>query len=78
MCHARSSGGDHLLGWGSDRQILAAIHNAVNFQTQATGNWKKKPPKLPTISRPSKPVKEKKKRTTVMDIFNKFSALSNK
>lgn len=72
MCHAREAGGDHLLGWGTDRSMMANLYNLVTLQTTATGNWKKRP-KLPTIEQP-KPPKDsvKKKKVSLMDLHARF------
>src|SRR5690606_34607074 len=57
---ALASGGYEFLGWGGDRYALAAIYDAINSNTIATGNFKKKP-KVDPFPRPKK--KSKKKRT---------------
>jgi len=62
---ALASGGYEHLGWGLDRHLLASIYDAVNANTVATGNYKKKP-KIDPFPRP-KP-KGKKKKRTVADI----------
>lgn len=59
MSHALEQGGIEHLGWTLDRYALAAIYDAVNLNTRATGNWAKgKAPKFEPFYRP----KLKKKR----------------
>lgn len=77
MCHAREAGGDWNLGWGVDRHIMAQIYDALNFNTAATGNWKKKPPKFKPFPRPKKP-EAKPKKVSVLDLYHKFTNMSRK
>lgn len=39
-------------GWGADRHLLANVFDAQQINTQATGNWGKKAPKMPLTPRP--------------------------
>lgn len=69
-----AGGRDHF-GWGADRHMTAAIYDALNANTRATGNWGKgKAPKIPPYPRPtSKPAEAVKKKVTVRDLFSQFS-----
>ena len=44
---ALASGGREHYGWGVDRHLAADTYDALNLNTRATGNWRKKPPDLP-------------------------------
>ncbi len=69
-------GGRKHFQWGTDRHLLADIYDAVNTNTIGTGSWKKgKTPKLPDWPRPTRDEakKDKKKRTTVADLYGKFT-----
>ncbi|WP_201308879.1 hypothetical protein [Puerhibacterium puerhi] len=54
-------------GWTRDRYMMADFFDAMQFNTQATGNWKKKAPELPKYPRP-KVVKKQSKPVTVADL----------
>ena len=72
MTVALASGGREYFGWGGDRHIAADIFDAINQNTRACGNWGKRPPKIEPRPRPGRG--GKKKRTSVADIFRRFSA----
>ena len=72
MTHALKQGGIQFLGWGTDRHMAASTYDAINNNTVATGNWSKKPPKIPTYPRPSVKILEKPK-ATVLSLFNKLT-----
>ena len=57
MTTALASGGRSFFGWGQDRMISADLYDAVNINTQATGHWKKDPPKIPPYPRPKSKAK---------------------
>ena len=78
MCHAREAGGDWNLGWGVERHMLAQIYDALNFNTAATGQCRKKPPKFKPFPRPKKPSEKKKKKVSVLDLHRKFTNASRK
>lgn len=40
------------LGKGPEWYVLADLFDAINQNTRATGNWKKKPPKMEAYPRP--------------------------
>lgn len=52
MTAALAAGGKHLFGWGVDRYIAADTFDALNLNTVATGQWKKKPPEIKPYPRP--------------------------
>ncbi len=69
---ALSMGGKQFFGWGMDRFMLAAVYDALNANTRATGNWAKgKAPKFPEWPRP-KTEKVEKKPVTVADLYQHF------
>lgn len=68
-----ANGGREHFGWSTDRHILADIYDAVNANTRATGNWKKKAPDIPAWPRPTRDDAKKKKRVTVADLYARFS-----
>lgn len=78
MTHALMRESPESFGWGQDRYLLADIFDAVNQNTRASGNWGKNgAPKIdsyprPSIKRKSEKVAEKKRRTTVADLFKRF------
>lgn len=45
-------GGREYREWDQSLEALALIYDAMNFNTKATGNWKKKPPKIDPFPRP--------------------------
>ena len=63
-------GGDEWRGWTRQVSILADLFDAQNLNTQATGQWKKKPPKFPEFPRPKQKQKGRKKKRgqTVADV----------
>lgn len=67
-------GGYEFLGWGTDRYALAAIYDAINSNTVATGNFKKKP-KVDPFPRPKK---KKKKKRTAADIHRVAMAMQRR
>lgn len=78
MCHARQQGGDQFLGWGTERHLFAEMYDALNFNTAATGNWRKKPPKFKPFPRPSKKLQGKKKKVSVLDLHRKFTGMTSR
>lgn len=52
MTTALMRGGRDHFGWGQDRYMLADIYDALNLNTTATGQWKKKPPEIKPYPRP--------------------------
>lgn len=57
---------------------LASIYDAVNNNTAATGNWKKKPPKFDPWPTPELMAKKKvkdKKPTSVRELFGALGAM---
>lgn len=65
-------GGREFFGWGQDRHLLADLFDALNLNTQATGQWGKSgPPKFPEYPRPK--VQQPKQKVTVASLWAKFS-----
>lgn len=52
MTHALMRGGMEHKGWGMDRYMMADLIDSLNQNTRATGNWGKRPPKIPNFPRP--------------------------
>ena len=73
LTSAMSAGGRQFYGWGVERYMMAEIYDALNLNTQATGQWKSKPPKFKEFPRPQmkKPEgeQEKKKKVTIRDLY---------
>jgi hypothetical protein len=71
MTAALRQGGRQYFGWGQERHILADLYDALNLNTRATGNWTKKPPKIPEYPRPKRTdaTPTGKPKVTVKDIF---------
>lgn len=71
---ALASGGRENFGWGVDRHMQADIFDALNVNTQATGNWKK-PPTFPLWPRPKTGAEKKDeiKPVSVADLYNNFT-----
>ena len=75
MTIALVSGGREHFGWGTDRHMRADIFDAINVNTQATGNWQK-PPTFPLWPRPQKRDKSESQETkavSVADLYNRFN-----
>lgn len=72
---ALASGGREHYGWGIDRHMQADVFDAINANTRATGNWGKKPPKMPVWPRPtSKPAgKQSRGPSTVAELYAKLA-----
>lgn len=66
-------GGREFHGWGRERHMLADIFDALNVNTQATGNWAKTPPSFPHYPRPSLEAEEEPKKVTVKDLWRRFN-----
>jgi hypothetical protein len=49
---ALAAGNPDLYGWGLDRHLAADLYDAINANTRATGQWKRKPPQIPRWPRP--------------------------
>lgn len=62
------------MGWGTTRHMLADIFDAINLNTKATGQWKKKPPEFPEWPRPTREATKPKKAVTVADIYARFTS----
>lgn len=75
MTAALMAGGREYLGWGVDRHMMADLFDALNFNTKATGNWKKNPPDLPHWPRPTKAPKgqAEKPKVTLADLHRQLS-----
>lgn len=61
-------GGAQFRGWTRTHDLLAGVYDAINANTVATGNFKKKP-KIPPWPRPTRKPKRPK---TVADIRKHF------
>jgi hypothetical protein len=61
-------------GWSRDRHMLADLFDVIQVNTEATGQWKKKPPELPRYPRPQQ-ASQKKKPLTVAQLH---AALNSK
>ncbi len=73
---ALAAGGREHFGWGQDRYLNAAIYDALNANTRATGQWKNKPPNIPEYPKPKRKGRGpdgKKKPVTVADIYARFA-----
>ena len=70
-----TNGGREHFGWGQDRHMLADLIDALMTNTKATGNWGKKPPKIPDYPRPNTKAKKNKPKS-VKDLFNLFGGKS--
>lgn len=68
MTKALMRGGREHFGWGREHYMLADLYDAMNLNTQATGNWKNKAPDIPKYPTP-KLTPKAKKRTTVKEIY---------
>jgi hypothetical protein len=55
-------GGDEWRGWTRGTGVLADLYDALNVNTRATGQWKRKPPKIDPYPRPEQKKAGKKKR----------------
>ena len=70
MTVARRRGGDkHWLehfGWSRTDYMLADLFDAMQLNTQATGQWKKKAPDLPEYPRPK--IEKRTKPVTVAEL----------
>lgn len=76
MTHAMKNGGLGFMGWGSERQMIAALYDAVRDLTLVSGNWKKnKVPKFKSWPRPwdkNRNPDGTKKKATVKDLWKMF------
>lgn len=63
-------GGDDWRGWDRSTGILADLYDALNVNTRATGQWKRKPPKIAEYPRPKqkKPGAKKKRGQSIADV----------
>lgn len=50
-------------GWTREAAILADIYDAINNNTVASGNWRKKPPKIAPYPRPNQKTNTQKRQT---------------
>lgn len=66
-------GGHDHFGWGRDRHLMASLFDLLALNTQASGQWRKKPPEIEHWPRPGSTPDDveapTKKRTTVQDIW---------
>lgn len=72
LTHALMRGGREHYGWGDDRHLSASIFDALQFNTEASGRWGKKPPSLARWPRPTdtqKADEQPKKGRSVADLF---------
>ena len=69
LTSALATGGREHFGWGQERYLMAATYDAINANTRATGQWKRKPPTIPEWPRPSVEKRESKKPVSVADIY---------
>lgn len=60
MTVALGSGGRHMFGWGAERFMMADLYDAINLNTMATGNFKKRPDIKP-YPRPKSTLTQKRK-----------------
>ena len=74
MIFAQHQGGMEHFGWGTNRHAQADIFDALMLNTRASGNWSKKPPKLPEASRPGKGQKAPRKKRSLSEIVGEFTA----
>lgn len=70
------------MGWGQNRHMLADVIDAINANTRATGNWNKRPPKIPNYPRPKsrpKPVAGQRrgrgKKVSVKDLYGQMKSI---
>ncbi len=73
------------VGVGPDHYALAAIVNAVNDNTRATGQWRKSPPKFEPFPIPSiaaekakKAATAKAKRRSVKDLYQQVMGFTSR
>lgn len=72
---ALANGGRQMFGWGVERHLLAELFDAINVNTKATGNWRKKPPEFPRWPRPKADKQQSEqgeRRTSVADVYQRF------
>lgn len=69
-------GGRQYYGWTQETEISAALYDAINQNTVATGNFKRKP-KVDPFPRPKKDKDESSKISgkSVSDLHSKFAML---
>lgn len=75
MTAALAAGGREHFGWGLQTHLMAGLLDAINQNTRATGNWKKKAPDIPPVPRPSARAVSRKatgKQTTLVDLQRKL------
>lgn len=81
LTHALMRGGMEHKGWGQDRHMRADLIDAINQNTRATGNWGKRPPKIPTYPRPKKAPKSVagqrrgRKQVSVRDLYGQMKSI---
>lgn len=74
LTSALASGGIEYYGWGVDRYLLAEMYDSLNLNTQASGQWKGKPPQFKPFPRPQNGAKKKKgEKVTVRDLYTQYS-----
>lgn len=68
-------GGRQYYGWTQDTELSAALYDAININTAATGNFKKKP-KIEPFPRPKDDKKDDRiTGKSVSDLHKKFAML---
>lgn len=70
-------GGREYYGWTQETEISAALYDAINVNTSATGNFKKRP-KIDPFPRPKRDKAEKQDQIsgkTVSDLHSRFAML---
>jgi len=68
---AEARGGGEFRGWTREVAVLADLYDAVMLNTQATGRWKKHPPKLPKYPRPKT---RRSRMTKISDLRARYGA----
>lgn len=73
LTFALANGNRELHGYSRVLSVLKDVFDAINVNTQATGNWKSKPPNLPLAPRPKVVDREKpKKPVSVAELYSRF------
>lgn len=70
---AMRRGGMHFLGWGEERDMLSRVYDLLALNTEASGNWKDKPPKLPRWPRPEDRSAPAKKKGALASLYARFA-----
>lgn len=78
MTSALRQGGMQFMGWNTERYLLAGIFDAVQANTYATGQWKKRPAEPKPFPRPTNAVATKKKDVSVAALFASMTQAQEK